>query len=117
MIGLSAAELLDMQALVASAFDATATVYTPDPATGAFTVVARAGLACRLALPGAAPDAARAESLARRRLLFDPAYGMPARAQVEVGGARWNVEAPADGPPATLGGVALAGAADIARTT
>lgn len=70
-----------------------ATVYTPDPATGAHTVVAFAGLACRLALATTpvAPDPAREETNQTRRLLWEPGYVMPAAAQVAVGGERWNV--------------------------
>lgn len=72
----------------------TADVYTPHATTGAYTVLARSGLRCRLAIKAApAPDAApRAELIGERRLLWDEAYTMPSNAQVAIDGERWNVQ-------------------------
>lgn len=72
----------------------TATVYTPHASTGAYTVLAKSNLACRLAhklspAPGADE---RAELTARRRLLWDEDYTMPENAQVEIDSERWNVQ-------------------------
>lgn len=74
--------------------NATAVVYTPNGTTGAYTVVAKAALPCRLANvrqegKGAAEE--RDVVAQNRRLLWDEAYVMPDNAQVEVGGVRWNV--------------------------
>lgn len=71
----------------------TATVYTPHATTGAYTVAAKTGLRCRLAIkmaPGAAADD-RAEMVGARRLLWDEAYTMPSNAQIEIDSERWNV--------------------------
>jgi hypothetical protein len=74
--------------------DQAATVYTPDGA-GAFTVVAKLSLPCRLSIVGvdtvAAGDA-RAEAAGARRLLWGADYDMPTSAQVQVDGERWNVQ-------------------------
>jgi hypothetical protein len=72
----------------------TAVVYTPNGTTGAYTVVAKASLRCRLANvrqegKGAAEE--RDEVAQNRRLLWAEAYVMPANAQIAVGGARWNI--------------------------
>jgi hypothetical protein len=71
----------------------TATVYTENPTTGIFDVVAKTGLPCRLAhidrQPAAtAPD--RAEFAAMRNMLWEPGYVLPETAQVDVEGVRWN---------------------------
>lgn len=79
--------------LPAALLDKTASVYTED-VTGAFTVLAKAGLACRLgqvSASGAAGAAERAELVATRRLIWSAAYAMPERCQVEIDGQRWNV--------------------------
>jgi hypothetical protein len=81
-------------------FDQTATVYTPDPTTGAYTVVDKTGLSCRLAVvtvTGADPGPGRVELVDERRLLWEPGYAMPAEAQVEItshglAGRKWNVQ-------------------------
>ncbi|HLE13524.1 MAG TPA: hypothetical protein VI776_02165 [Anaerolineales bacterium] len=73
-----------------------AIVYTPDPTTGAYTVVDKASLPCRLAVvavAGVDPGPGRVELVDERRLLWGPDYAMPITAQVEIEGARWNVEA------------------------
>ncbi len=72
----------------------TGIVYTPDPATGAYTVVARTGLACRLVQQGMSTDMgpARAEKAPGPKLLWDASYVMPESAQLEISGVRWNVE-------------------------
>lgn len=79
-------------ALPTAILDKTADVYT-EGATGAYTVLAQAGLPCRLGMVGtsgatSAPE--RAELVAMRRLLWCPDYAMPERCQVEVDGQRWN---------------------------
>lgn len=70
-----------------------ADVYTPNGSTGEYTVLAKSGLRVRLTLIGISEDASpeRSELSGRRRLLFDPDYTMPARAQVEVDSVKWNV--------------------------
>jgi hypothetical protein len=72
--------------------DQRADVYTPDPTTGAYTVLARAGLACRLALASVPqePVEERAERDARRLLLWEPGYALAETAQIALGGERWN---------------------------
>lgn len=76
----------------------TASVYTPHATTGAYTVLAKSGLRCRLAIrgrvqPGVDASEERAELVGSRRLLWDEAYAMPETAQVEIDGQRWNVQA------------------------
>lgn len=73
----------------------TAVVYTPDPTTGDYTIVDNPSLPCRLAIvtvTGEITGPGRAELVDERRLLWGPGYEMPATAQVEVDGRRWNVE-------------------------
>lgn len=84
--------------------DQTATVYTPHATTGAWTVVAKSGLACRLVRVTIAADVGPGRVLAapQRTLLWN-GYTMPAAAQVDVGGERWNV---VDGTVATVRGPA-----------
>jgi hypothetical protein len=76
----------------------TADVYTPG-ANGDFTVLAKSGLAVRLAYrPIAVVGAAERDELDERRLLmWSENYEMPASAQVLVDGQRWNVR------PGTVG--------------
>ena len=72
--------------------DQRATVYTPGP-SGDYSVVARTGLACRLALvsaDGAGGGAERAELLKARLLLWQEDYVLPEDCQIEVDGQRWN---------------------------
>lgn len=74
----------------------TATVYTEHASTGAYTVVARANLRCRLAHVSRQPAATatdRAELGAMRRLLWEAGYAMPEHARVEIGGVRWSIVA------------------------
>jgi hypothetical protein len=95
-----------------------AIVYTESPTTGAFSVVATAALACRLAHPSrsaATTGPERAELAAMRELLFDPTYTLDEHAQLEVGGTRWN---PVAGTVAYLRGPSGAiefGRADLVR--
>lgn len=71
--------------------DQTAIVYTEAPVTGAFTVVAKSGLRCRLAhVRGGGSQPERAELAALRNMLWEPDYVLPETAQVEVDGIRWN---------------------------
>ena len=84
-------------------------VYTAAVDTGAFTVQAKSGLACRLChLDQSAHDAAddRAEGVRRRMLMYDRSYAMPAHCQVEIAGQRWSVvEGTADGRRGPMGTV------------
>jgi hypothetical protein len=91
--------------------DQRATVYTPDPATGAATVLARSGLACRLAIATVPqePSEERAEIDARRLLLWEPGYVMDETAQVEIDSVRWNLR------PGTLAAVRGPGGAVLYR--
>lgn len=81
-----------MAALAPNFFDTTGTVYVGGGG-GGFTTVDTSTLACRLAHinpdDGVPPDQ-RAQLQARRRLLFDPTYSMPAACVVEVRGQRWR---------------------------
>ena len=75
--------------------DQTATVYTPHATTGAYTVIAKSGLRCRLAYVeqgGSTIGGERSEIGTKRRLLWAEAYTMPDNAQVLVDGQRWNVK-------------------------
>ena len=86
--------------------DQTGTVYTPNGSTGAFTVVAKSNLACRLTAVGVATVGnQRVEISGSRLLLWDPSYVMPDEAQVEVEGVRWNVKAGSQARPRLPGGV------------
>jgi hypothetical protein len=72
-----------------------ATVYTPQAATGAYTVLAKSGLACRLTIiqRNAGETSDERESIAGKRLLlWDGSYAMPDPAQVEINGERWNLD-------------------------
>jgi hypothetical protein len=74
--------------------DQTANVYTPHATTGAFTVLAKSGLVCRLAYIQQGPNETandRENISQRRRLLWAEAYTMPETAQIEVSSERWNV--------------------------
>lgn len=83
--------------------DQTANVYTPGT-NGDYTVLAKPGLACRLAYieqGGSDIGGERADTGSRRRLLWDEDYAMPDNAQIEVEGKRWNVLA---GTPGAIRG-------------
>ena len=70
----------------------TASVYGR-AANGQYTVLLTSGLACRLLhlnSDGAPSGAGRTEFAARRKFVWDAAYTMPAFAQIEVDGLRWN---------------------------
>lgn len=73
----------------------TATVYTPNGTTGAYTVVAQASLPVRLVAPGAGTmNPERSEAAPVSRLLWGPDYTtMPETAQLAIAGVRWNVKA------------------------
>lgn len=74
--------------------NAVANVYTPNGTTGAFTVLAKSNLVCRLAYiqTGPADVGQERENIgSRRRLLWEDNYTMPDTAQVEVESQRWNV--------------------------
>ncbi len=96
--------------------DSTCDVYTAGP-TGAFTVKAKAALACRLSLVGAAGARSgdeRAELLATRQLFWDPGYALPARCQVEIAGVRYNVVHGSEAAPTLPGtGAVLYRSADV----
>jgi hypothetical protein len=74
--------------------DQTANIYTPNGTDGDFTTLAKSNLACRLAYiqQGGTDIGGEREDLGnRRRLLWAEAYTMPATAQIEVDGERFNV--------------------------
>lgn len=74
----------------------TAAVYTPNGTDGDFTVLARSGLACRLAYiqQGGSDIGGEREDLgSRRRLLWEADYTMPDTARVVVAGESWHVVA------------------------
>lgn len=94
-----------------------ATVYTSG-STGIFDVVARSDLPVKLAkVSTEGAGTARAELLARRRLIWGPDYDMPPNAQVEVGGHRWNFDGgdQAIGTYGDFGGTARYKASDVVR--
>ena len=75
--------------------DQSGTVYTPNGTTGDYTVVAKSGLACRLAHSAISGDMGpgRSDQASARRLLWGADYVMPEVAQVLVDGQRWNIVA------------------------
>jgi len=97
--------------------DAVANVYTASSSTGAFTVLHKQGLRCRLSTVsarGAASAPERAELVATRQLFWQADYVMPERCQVEVDGVRWNpIQGTAVAP--TRGGIVVYRACDIVR--
>lgn len=95
-----------------------ATVFTENPTTGAFDVVAKSDLKCRLAhidgQPAAtAPD--RAEFAAMRNMLWEPEYVLPETAQVLVDGVRWNPVAGTFGAMKGPSGAVVYRRADVRR--
>lgn len=73
--------------------DQTMDTYTADPTTGQYTVLAQAGVRCRLMHVNRQPAATaadRAELGALRDLIWEPSYVLPETAQVEVESVRWN---------------------------
>ncbi len=102
--------------LPASVLDETAAVYTED-ASGAFNVLARADLACRLghvSARGASGAVERAELVATRRLVWPADYVMPERCQIEIDGQRWNPVHGSFAAPTVAGRVAYR-ACDVVR--
>ena len=88
--------------------------------SGAFTTVVASDIACRLThLPaqqlGGVDVVDRAALLARRVLLFDPAYTLPEPAVVAVDGHRWNVESGTIAHLVGPTGGAAYGRADVVR--
>lgn len=68
-----------------------ATVYTEDAGTGAYTVVAKANLRCRLEHIGGGETVADRAALAElRHLVFEIGYEMPEDCEVLIDGKRWN---------------------------
>lgn len=79
--------------LPAGYFRDTATIYTENATTGAFDVVARTGLACRLVAvdrqAGATgPD--RADLAALREMHSDPTYSIPPYSHLLIDGRTWT---------------------------
>lgn len=77
--------------------DQTATVYTPHPTTGEYTVLAKSGLPCRLVvvslrMPNSTAEE-RADPATDKVFLWGTEYTMPGNAQVSVSGARYNIMA------------------------
>lgn len=75
---------------VARWFDKVASVYVePDD----FQAAVKSDLACMLAhytIDGSSAGSDRAELMAARLLMWDPAYAMPEGSQVEIEGVRWQ---------------------------
>jgi hypothetical protein len=94
-----------------------AAVYTPDPTTGAYTVLARAALRGRLAVVTltAPMGAGRAELASARRWLFPAGYTLPDTAQLAVDGVRWNVVAGSVAAERGPGGGVIIQRADVVR--
>lgn len=67
-------------------------VYTADPVTSLYTVVAVPDLACRVLhiVSVGQTQGQRAELAMLRRILFDPDYAMPDDVQVEINGTRYD---------------------------
>lgn len=103
--------------LIDIGLDKTATVYTPDPTTGDWTVVNKTGLRVRLALTSVSGDMGpnRAEAAGARRLLWRPDYAMPADAQLEINGQRWNVIAGSLAEPTGLDGAEVYHRCEVIR--
>lgn len=78
-------------------YDQTANIYTPNPTTGAYDVLAKSSLACRLAYTQTYAQRAtgpeRVELAQGRRLMWEEDYTMSEDAQIEVDGQRFNVRA------------------------
>lgn len=69
-----------------------ATVYTSNPTTGLYDVVAKTDLHCRLVKINVEnAGSQRAELLAARRMMWQADYEMPLNVQVDVFGLRWNI--------------------------
>lgn len=80
----------------------TATVYVPGGDRGRFITVAKTGLRCRrthVDRRGGATGAQRAELGALRNFLWEADYVMPAKAQLEMDGLRWNIISNTIGAP------------------
>lgn len=97
--------------------DQRANVYLPNGVTGAYDVLARANLVCRLVLMTLAqePGEARAEIDATRRLLHEPGYALPETARVELDGVRWSVRPGTVAAVRGLGGATVYRRADVVR--
>lgn len=97
-------------------FDQLGDVYLPG-GDGDYTVLARAGLVCRLVrvtlmeAPGAGVD--RVELASKRSLLWLPGYVMPEVAQVVVAGGRWNIKAGSVDHPRGPDGMVAYGRAEV----
>lgn len=99
-------------------FPDTAVVYTPDPTTGALTVVANSALRGRLAvvtITSSGPN--RAELVSARRWLWQGSYEIPNNAQLLVGTERWNVAANSQAAERGLSGQVIIRRADVERAT
>ena len=75
------------------ALNQTAVVYTENPGTGVFDVVANSALTCRLFHVSTQPAATgpdRDELAGRRNCHYDPSYTLPNGCQLLVDGQRWN---------------------------
>lgn len=75
--------------------DQSCDVYTADPTTGAYTVLAASSVPCRLAHVhrGTATGPERAELANLRNLLWGPDTTLAEHSQVDVGGVRYNLVA------------------------
>lgn len=106
--------------LPAGLLNQTAIVYTR-AADGSYSTVANAALACliiKVAIAQATTGLGRSELAARRRLMWDPAYFMPAEARLSVDGALWQVQRGTHGEfRDRITGALIYRAAEIERVT
>lgn len=96
----------------------TATVLTPDPTSGDYSIVALSGLPCRLTLvpPEDGKDASdRAELASMRRLLWGPGTVIPENARVVVNNETWAMVNGSFAVVTGLGGAEVYRRAELVR--
>lgn len=77
-----------------------ATIYTENPSTGEYDVIAKQNLRCRLVhVSGGTTVEGRAELAQIRHLQFPIDYEMPEDCEVLIDGTRWNPTAGTFGRP------------------
>lgn len=106
--------------LPAGLLNQTAIVYTR-AASGSYSTVANSALAClilKVSPRAATSGMGRSELTARRRLMWDPAYTLPAEARLLVDGVTWQVQRGTHGTYRDhITGAAIYRAAEIERVT
>jgi len=96
-----------------------ANIYAPNP-RGRSTVLIKTGLRCRrtqVDRRGGATGAQRAELAALRNFLWQSDYIMPASAQIEMDGLRWNIVPNTIGAPTGPAGTVHHRHCDIIRAS